>query len=454
MSLTESRWWKWAVSLVLLTALVLLWTLTAFDDEEWALWRHYSSATAILNVVASAIILATGYVLIASGTLAARLARVAAVFLSAGVTLALLELPAVVARHDYGQTFGTRANDTWLQLANGINRRDDELIHVHQPHSKYHGTVSGNLVWLGIPRPARYVVDVAYDRNGFRNDQDFTQAGVVAIGDSFVEAAETAKPQTIVDEIGRRLNTTAVNLGQSGYGPQQELVVLKRYGAPLAPKTVVWFVFGGNDLTDVDAYEWRRAHLDEFLTPPPLATRLFSRNALTALARVTTSTRQTISTTARRHEVIFRRPDGTEEVLYLDAHEGPWEPHQWEVLSGTLASAQEVSAGIGADLLVVFIPRKLRVYQGHLREAVPDSFARKWEPNNLPEVLGQFCESRGIAFLDSTGPLRSAVAGGESVYLPDDVHWNPAGHRVVAAAVADRIQQMGKPGDPHLGARR
>lgn len=454
MTLADTRWKRWTVALGALVAIVLLWRLTAAHDEEWALWRRYTAGAAMLNVAASSVVLALAYVLLSSGTLASRLARVAAVALSAGITLALLEVPAVVAGHDYGQTFGTRANDTWLQLANGINRRDDELIHVHQAHSTYRGTVTGNLVWLGIPRPIRYPVDVAYDRNGFRNDQDFTRADVVAIGDSFVEAAETAKSETVVDEIGRRLNSTAVNLGQSGYGPQQELVVLKRYGAPLAPKTVVWFVFGGNDLGDVDTYDWRRAHLDEFLAPPPLATRLFARNALTALARVTTPARQTVSNTARRHQVVFRRPDGTEEVMYLDADEGPWEPHQWEVLSSTLERAQGISANIGADLLVVFIPRKLRVYQGHLRPAAPNSYANSWVPNNLPAVLGEFCAARGIAFLDSTGPLRDAVATGESVYLADDVHWNPAGHRVVASAVAERIQQMGRPAVTPIGARR
>jgi lysophospholipase L1-like esterase len=40
--------------------------------------------------------------------------------------------------------------------------------------------------------------------------------------------------------------------------------------------------------------------------------------------------------------------------------------------------------------------------------------------------------------------LRKAVGAGESVYLPDDVHWNAAGHRVVAAAVAERLRQIVK----------
>jgi lysophospholipase L1-like esterase len=442
----------WTVCLAVVAALALLWTLTAGQDAEWALWRHYTSATAALNVAVSAAILAIGYLAAAGRDLPARLARVVAVSLAVAITLGMLELPAIVG-HDYGRTFGTRTNDTWLQLATGINRRDDELIHVHLPHSHFRGSVSGNLARLGVPFPARYDVNVSYDKNGFRNDVDLTNADVVAIGDSFVEAAETAQSQTVVAELGRRLGVATVNLGQAGYGPQQELVVLQRYGAPLAPKVVVWFLFGGNDLTDAENYESQRKHLDEYLAPPPFSARSFTRNALTAIARLTTPTRRVASATARLHEATFKRSDGTTEVFYLDADEGPWEPHQWQITSAALAAAHDVASRIGAELLVVYIPRKLRVYRGFIT-AAPEAFANRWEPNNLPDVVGAFCQQHEILFLDSTAPLRAAVASGESVYLPDDVHWNPAGHRVVAAAVAERIQQMGKLPPVSVGARR
>ena len=452
MTLPRSRWWQWSVRLAVPVTVVLLWTLTAGGDAEWALWRRYSAPQATVNVAVSIGILALAYLLNAGATVSSRLARVTALAVSAGGTLAVLELPAVFG-HDYGRSFGTRDNDTWVQLANGINRRDDELIHVHRPHSQFRGTVAGNLGRLGLPNPARYDVDVSYDKNGFRNDADFTRADVVAIGDSFVEAAEMAKSHTVVAELSRRLGGTVVNLGQSGYGPQQELIVLTRYGAPLAPKTVVWFLFGGNDLSDVDAYEWRQQHLEEALAPPPLSTRTFTRNAITAIARLTTPTRRTPSAAARRHENVFTRTDGSTEVLYLDADEGPWEPHQWEVTSKALIGARDLTARIGADLLIVYVPRKLRVYQGFLR-AAPDSFAYRWKLNNLPDVVSEFCREHGIPFLDSTRPLRDAVSGGESVYLPDDVHWNAAGHRVVASAVAERIQQMGKLPSAAVGALR
>ncbi len=440
MRVLETKLWAWGVWIASVAATFALWKATAGNEAEWALWRHYSVHSTGLNVVCSAIFLGAAYVLSSGAGMARRAAHVIALSGSAIGTVAVLEVPTLVFGHDYGLTLGTHDNDTWLQLALGINRRDDELIHVHRPNSSFRGTVAGNLAWLGLPFRSRYAVDLKFDRNGFRNDTDVAKADVVVIGDSFVEGAETAGSKTVVAEMGRCLEVTAVNLGQSGYGPQQELVVLKRYGLPLSPRVVVWFFFGGNDLGDVDAYEWRRGHMDEFLAPQPLANRLFSRNALTALARLTTPTRRTASAVARRHEVTFTRADGTTQLLYLDAHEGEWKPHQWDVASATLLEARDLSSKAGAKLLVVFVPRKLRVYQGYI-QAPPKSFAHLWPSNNLPDVLADFCKRNGIPFLDSTVSLRRAVAGGESVYLPDDVHWNEAGHRVVAMAVANRVHQ-------------
>jgi lysophospholipase L1-like esterase len=105
---------------------------------------------------------------------------------------------------------------------------------------------------------------------------------------------------------------------------------------------------------------------------------------------------------------------------------------------------------MGAKLLVVYIPRKLRVYRGFLR-AEPGTAADIWELNNLPEVVDAWCQAHDVGFLDSTVPLRRAVASGTSVYLAEDVHWNAAGHEVVAAAIAERLQEIGRPPSTTLG---
>jgi lysophospholipase L1-like esterase len=425
----------------------LWWGTAGAGEAEDALWRTYTGPTAMLNGLASAIIAACAYVLSSPSGARTRIAHVALVAGGTTLALVLLELPAVALGYDYGIALGTRASDTWLQLAMGVNRPDPELIYVHQPHTRYRGVATGNLVWLGIPSPTRYEVDVAYDSHGFRNDVDYKKADIVAIGDSFVEAAEIPRPQTVVAQVAGRLGAVAVNLGQSGYGPQQELVVLRRYGAPLDPKHVIWFFFGGNDLGDVDAYEWSRRQGGDLHHGRSLASRSFTRNALFALAKLTTPERRVPGAAARRHAVQFEDSTGRVETIYLDANEGPWRPRQWEVASRVLEQARDITNGIGADLLVVYIPRKLRVYRGYVRAQAGGAY-HVWHPNNLPDVLGAWCREHSIDFLDSTVPLRAAVASGRSVYLPDDVHWNAHGHSVVAAAIAAYVQNR-KARDEH-----
>lgn len=124
--------------------------------------------------------------------------------------------------------------------------------------------------------------------------------------------------------------------------------------------------------------------------------------------------------------------------MYVDAPEDPAEPRQWEVAAATLLQARNMTEAAGAKLLVAYIPRKLRVYDGFL-DAAPDSYARLWRNSSLPDAMADWCRAQQIAFLDLTQPLRAAVARGQSVYLPDDVHWNSAGHAFAARAVADAI---------------
>jgi hypothetical protein len=58
--------------------------------------------------------------------------------------------------------------------------------------------------------------------------------------------------------VARLLDCTVANLGQSAYGPQQELAVLKRFGASLGPRLCIWTFYEGNDLDDVERYEQLR----------------------------------------------------------------------------------------------------------------------------------------------------------------------------------------------------
>lgn len=419
----------------LLVALLTPWWIAAGRSAEPPLFRTWSIAHAFVCLVWSAGIAALAALLLGAGSLRERGFRVATASLAVAFSLAIAEAPALLLGHDWGRTLRTEAGRSWLDEAIAHNRPDPELIHVHWPNAHFRGQVQGNLAHLGIPSAPWHEVDVRFDRNGFRNDTDLERADVVLIGDSFVEGSLVSFDETVGQGLARRLGLRVANLGQSAYGLEQELVVLRRYGLSLAPRTVLWFFFGGNDLRDVDHYAWQLANFSEISRPrtPSLHERFFLRNALLALSRVALSGLE--GPRAREQSARYVRADGVAETVYFGDTERPWKPHEWDVMTRTLAEAQQLTAGAGARFVVLYIPRKFRVYRAHL-ELAPGSAAATWDVNDLPELLGEWCRGAGIEYVDTTPLLETEVSRGVHTYFVDDVHWNAHGHDIVAAGMA------------------
>jgi hypothetical protein len=134
----------------------------------------------------------------------------------------------------------------------------------------------------------------------------------------------------------------------------------------------------------------------------------------------------------------------------------------WELTRRSFEKMQGLSRAGGAELVVMFVPFKSQVYLPLLRR----SFARadleralafyfrgtgtKVDVDRMAahrlaqnELMRELCRERGIAFLDLTPVLQAAVDAGRSVYIPDDSHWNAAGHDAAAAALADFLRARG-----------
>lgn len=91
------------------------------------------------------------------------------------------------------------------------------------------------------------------DEHGFNNPRGMHQnheVSIVLIGDSFTHG--NCVPQG--EDIGgllREGGREVLNLGIRAFGPLEELAILKEYGEPVKPKTVLWFYYEGNDLLDL-----------------------------------------------------------------------------------------------------------------------------------------------------------------------------------------------------------
>ena len=372
---------------------------------------------------------------------------------SVAITLLLIELPALLGVIDYRDVLGNADAGTDAEhLPRGWfdsrNRLDRELLYVHKPHQKLAGTyVGGDLARLSSGSRQRYAWDVTYDANGFRNPSDLSRADVAVIGDSFVEGVVIPEAQLLTSLVARETGRTVVNLGQLGYGPQQELAVLRRFALPLSPKTVVWVFFEGNDLTDVwryrHAYEnWDRIQFENQL----FRRRSFARNALFKLDQLLYGSEQARDSVLpeRLRRGMLPRPGGREPVEmcfgWASRPLGRRDEQALEVVSDVLREAFELCEQSETRLVVAFAPETFRVYGGLCRFDDASPF-RRARPNDLPERLREITRqiSYSIPFVDLTPDLVQAAECGALVYFPDDTHWTPEGHAVAARAIARHL---------------
>ena len=247
----------------------------------------------------------------------------------------------------------------------------------------------------------------------------------------------TVPNQSHVSAVLRQtLDRSVVSLGQAYYGPQQELVVLKRYSLPLKPKVCVWIFFEGNDLDDVHRYRrvvknwevtWNQAHA--------FPERSLIKNAWFAVRRAFESPAPPNPIAEKRYGRL--RINNEERRMYFMYGGGRLSGKDHEALEQVklaLSQAYSISAAQDCRLVVVFLPTKFRVYK-EICEFPPDSDCAQWIVNDLPQQLGAIVKeiSAEAGYIDLTSKF--SQGGRETLFYPlDDTHWSAEG-----AAGAGRV---------------
>lgn len=440
-----------SVVAVCLLLLGLAWWLFASPRSLGKIFGVYSIASFFFLLVITYLLLWGILIAISRASMQSKAVNFALNTVTLLVLIGLLEAPAVFGLVDYRNVISPPESFLITQLKpwdNPANLFDRELIHIHHPGQKIVGETVGDLVrWLGIPTDRRYPVNIQYDGHGFRNDQEFKQADVVVLGDSFVEGVLVPQPQLVSSDLRQLLNVQVANLGQSGYGPQQEAIVLKRFGSELRPKVVLWFFFEGNDLLDVARYERFVKDRDDIIKKRDnWSQRTFTRNALYTIAGFTAPDIIGDGSEARRRSGTFLNKQSNQSETIYFAYPGTAlseeEMTSLPVAQTNLLEARKFSEDNGAKFLFVFVPTKFRVYS-EFCEFPADGYGRSWKPNDLPARLDQWSKDNGISYLDLTPALKESAASGGLVYFSDDGHWNAQGHRVAAETIARFVESGG-----------
>lgn len=306
---------------------------------------------------------------------------------------------------------------------------DPELVFKHKP----------GITWHGRKTPECQLIDFRTDENGFRNPPGIRQADVVFIGDSVTEAGEVTEDVTFVRRTGQMLGKNAVNLGVFCYGPQQELAVLKRYGLAYKPRAVVWQVTEWNDLFDAEHYlngqtdGWKVMSWKELYENHSPVVRVIAK----------------LFPSPRKHTVDFVRSDGIvdQRVIWPFFNPVPATPTGLAETLRVLTEARELCRQRGIEFVVLMVPAHHRVLAPYVKAHSVEDELRYHPPggldvpNNLGEVLSEFCRSHGCQFLDVTPDLRRRAAqDNRDIYVKNDTHLGADAHDEIARALSRRLE--------------
>lgn len=281
-------------------------------------------------------------------------------------------------------------------------------------------------------------VSLGYADAGFRDDglgdETSGQPFGVVIGDSYASCASVEMEECWVELTERQVHQDWANLGVVGYGPQQELGMLAKYGLPLQPKLVVW-VFFANDLSDA----WR---FDQFgsggfkqgkFWQNPLRSWLAHNSALYTIGSFFWYNRSLFYNLAQADGVTVPRDSN---LIWWLTNTDLDIPEVAEGLALTQQSIlearrQTLAADPNAQFIVLILPFREQVY-------APAALQPRLD--HLNHTLAGFCRQHNLVCLDLTPALREkAGIEASSIYFNQDIHLTARGNQIVAELLVKTV---------------
>jgi hypothetical protein len=284
---------------------------------------------------------------------------------------------------------------------------------------------------------------------------------IAVLGDSFVFGSGVAQDAILTRRLAAHLGPgfEIVNLGVPGYGTDQELLTLRRWGRRLAPDLVLLGFFWNDLMEDTSDRIYglpkpRFSLEDGRLVPHPPAG--FSAPSTFARLDATLGTRSHLWSLLRNGLSSAGRAAGyapEERPVSVDFSlktPPPSREAEFALAWALLGAVRDEAAALGAPLGVFSVPPRFL--------AEPGLGARLLKVYGLPEDafeedgfrrLREACAARGIPFVDLLPGFRREAAAGARLFLPTGIHWTAAGHDEAARILAPAVRS----GFPFVSAR-
>jgi len=327
------------------------------------------------------------------------------------------------------------------------------------------------------------------DSQGFRNKDKATTADIAVLGDSFTELPYMAFSDIWPNVLARRTGWRVRNFAVSGYGPPQQVEVIRQWVLAYQPRVVILAFYEGNDILECEEFEnFERSGLSY---PVWLVRRYagrmgwFQRRPVVAVLRLFLLPYKRIAnqwSRESRGSLVGRRTyfnplefeAGSRRLkigllsvnlkLLSESRERVRSQAGWPLCQEALREMKKLCDRAGATLVIVYVPTKERVYLPLLRgcftpEAVYDfvlGYHRDLEPAgpdqfeaalfaNMDEterVVREFCRDERIVYFDLTASFRRNAQEGQMIYFPYDTHWNALGNKIAAEEIERFLRQQ------------
>ncbi len=358
-----------------------------------------------------------------------------------------------------------------LLIAAALVESAARLVHIVHPlyknktslwveHSTFHHWHAPGIVDRSRADSEEYDVSVRTNSFGMpgveRNLEK--QAGVYRIallGDSFVEGFTTSEKDSIAVLLEELLNESptekheVLNFGCSSFSPSLEYYLLRDLAHDFRPDMVV-LLFHVTDVSNDWEYEklkaldsnGRVAGIDGHRAKGPLYAALERSVFLRAVV-------QRIKL-MRRQE---RLREGEELHLtnsyfaMFKAEYSELDERAWELTKSYLRRIREWSDNAGVPFLIAAIPVGPQVEAFGASSETGTGFPEDWnnlQSTRMQDVLAEWTTREGVEYLDLLPFARAHKEenADERLFYPRDQHFSPAGNRVAARAILEKMTEI------------